>query len=408
MRQVTLFLALIFVITENLFSQELTSEQIFQQTKDVIVTVNAYGFDGKKEDQASGVILKEKGIIVTNFRFFSGNDKIEIITVNDTIKEPEIIGVDIERDLMIIKLIDKEYPNVPVGNSDEIKTGQKICAMGNPLGFEKTLSEGIISGMREKVNEINRKFIQITASVSMGSNGGPVINKKGEVIGIVSTETMKGNNLNFAIPINEVFTIEQMSFNDRKKLDALNFFLQGLKFMEQGKNQESIDFMSKYMYEFPNDHRGYNYRGLAYTGRKMFKEAIKDFDKSLSLDNKFLPALSNRADAYFKMEDFKNAIKDYTLLIKKNPDDMYAYFARGVANLQIIEEWDAIDDFTVVIEHEKDNYKAYINRGIAYYKNKKYNAALEDWQMAIKINPGVKAQIQPYIDNADGHRVWGH
>lgn len=403
-----IFLLLSLFISNNLFSQELTSEQIFQNYKDVIVTVKAYGFDGKMEGLASGIILTDKGIIVTNFRFFSGNDKLEVITVKDTIKDPEIIGADIERDLLIIKLPSNDFPNVPIANSDEVKTGQKICAMGNPLGLDKTLSEGLISGIRERVNEIDRKFLQITASISLGSSGGPVIDKNGAVIGIVSTETIKGQNLNFAIPVNEVFKVPQMSFRDRKKIDALNFFLQALKSLEEGKNQESIDFISKYIYEFPNDHRGYNYRGLAYTGRKMYKDALRDFNKSLSIDSKFIPAYSNRADAYYKLEEYDNARKDYTVLIKNNPKDAYAYFARGIVNLASIEESDAIDDFTVVINLEKDNYKAYVNRGIAYYKNKKYTLALEDWQSAIKINPNMQAELQRYIDNADAHRQRGH
>lgn len=408
MRRMILSLVCVLLISSNLFAQELTSEEIFQKYKDVIATVYAYGFDGKKTEQATGVILKDHGLIVTNFRFFSGNERFEVITDKDTIKEPEIIGIDIERDLMLIKLPDNDYPIVPISNSDNIKTGEKIYAIGNHLGFNKTITEGILSGIRNKVNEIHAKFIQITTPISFGGQGGPVINTKGEIIGIVSSETVKGENLNFAIPVNEVFSVPQMSFKDKKKLEALNLFLQGLKSIKQGKNQEAIEFLTKYLVEFPNDFRGYNYRGLAYTYRKMFDNAIKDFNKAISLNNNFLPAYSNRGDAYYKSGDYEEAVEDYTILIKKDPKDMYAYIARGMAHFENADVWAAIEDCTKVIENDKNNFDAYYTRGKAYYRAKRYNSAMEDWKEALRIQPGMKGQLDYFIDNADGHRVWGY
>lgn len=273
MKKIILSLIFLFVSGKS-FAQDLTSEQIFDLYKDAVVVINAYGFDGTKSGSGSAVIVKDKNLIVTNFHILSGNEKIEIITHKDTLKDPEIIGVDIDRDVLLLKLPHTDYQTIQVGNSDDVKPGQKIYAIGNPMGLENTISEGLVSGIRDSVTDIKMKFIQISASLSPGSSGGAVINSKGELIGISSMGMKEGQNLNFAIPINEVFDIHQTTYTDKKKLEALNFFLQAQENLEQGKNKEAIEFLEKYLKEFPDDHKGYNYRGLAYTGRKMYKEAL--------------------------------------------------------------------------------------------------------------------------------------
>lgn len=401
MRKTILSLIFIFIFSNNLFSQDLTSEQIFDKYKDAVVIINAYGFDGTKSGSGSAVIVKDKNLIVTNFHILSGNDKIEIITHKDTIKDPEIVGVDIDRDVLLLRLPANDYQVITIGNSEDVKPGQKIYAIGNPMGLENTISEGLVSGIRDSVTDIKMKFIQISASLSPGSSGGAVINSKGELIGISSMGLREGQNLNFAIPINEVFDIHQTTYTDKKKLEALNFFLQAQDNLEQGKNQEAIDFLEKYLKEFPDDHKGYNYRGLAYSGRKMYKEALADFNKSIKLNSKYAPAYTNRADIYFKTKEYEKAIKDYSSIIKIFPDNVYAYYARGVAYLSEEDNEEAAEDFTFVIKKDKGYTRAYINRGIAYYQDSKWELAIVDFKTAISLNPQLRDDLQPLIDQAD-------
>jgi len=174
-----------------------------------------------------------------------------------------------------------------------------------------------------------------------------------------------------------------------------------MELLEQGKNQESIDFISKYIIEFPEDPKGYNYKGLALTGRKLYSDAIKEFDKSIKLKIDFFPAYLNRADAYYKSDNFEKCIKDYSYVIRKDPQNVYAFFARGVANLKYSEEDDAIKDFTKVIQLDKDYWQAYVNRGIAYYEEKQWELAIIDWKTAISLEPSLKPELSNWIQNAD-------
>lgn len=110
-----------------------------------------------------------------------------------------ITAVDTRRDLVILKISATQLQTLSLGNSDSVQIGESVYAVGNPQGLEGTFSQGIVSSIREVGTD---KLLQITAPISPGSSGGPVLNSRGEVIG-VSVATFKGGqNLNFAIPSN--------------------------------------------------------------------------------------------------------------------------------------------------------------------------------------------------------------
>ncbi len=190
--------------TENTTQQanaSLTPQQIAEKALASTVLIVMGDANGKPLSSGSGFFI-EKGLIVTNHHVVEkgtrgtykqvGKDKWYNIT--DTVK------IDKQRDLVILKVSDIDAPALPLGDSNEVQIGQSVYAVGNPIGFlEGTFAPGFISSIRGK--EPN-KSIQITAPVSPGSSGGPLLNDKGQVIGIVVGGITEGQNLNFAIPSN--------------------------------------------------------------------------------------------------------------------------------------------------------------------------------------------------------------
>jgi len=326
-------------------------------------------------------------------------NRLRILHKGDTIPYNDIIGVDIERDLLIIKIDQGNYPEIKTNG--DIKIGQKVYAIGSPLGLENTISEGIISGNRNEVGPSKQSYIQITASLSPGSSGGAVLNGAGELIGISSMGLVKGNDLNFAIPVNDIFKVNLDSYNDRKKLEALNFFYQAQNFFEEGKNEEAIKYYTKFLEMFPKDYKAYNYRGLTYAERKQYEKAIEDYTKAIKLNSSFTAPYNNRAQCYYRMKEYELAIKDYDFVIKNKSDNINAYFGRGVVNLADHEYDDALRDFKVVIKAEPENTSALINMGICEYQNKNFEPAISYWKTAIKYDANLKYELQPLIDNAD-------
>ncbi len=109
-----------------------------------------------------------------------------------------ITAVDSRRDLVVLKVAVDDSPVLPLGDSDAVQVGEAVYAVGNPQGLEGTFSEGIVSSIREVGTD---RLLQITAPISPGSSGGPVLNGKGEVIGVSVGIFKGGQNLNFAIPV---------------------------------------------------------------------------------------------------------------------------------------------------------------------------------------------------------------
>ncbi|MCK7468474.1 MAG: S1C family serine protease [Desulfosudis oleivorans] len=108
--------------------------------------------------------------------------------------------MDPENDIAIIKVEGKDYPNVRIGDANKAQVGEKVYVIGSPQGLENTISEGILSGIREV--DRDAKILQMTAAISPGSSGGPVFNSRGEVIGIATFLIAETQNLNFAMPVN--------------------------------------------------------------------------------------------------------------------------------------------------------------------------------------------------------------
>ena len=166
-----------------------------------------------EQGQGSGVII-DNGIVLTNAHVVNQSEKL-IVGLQDGRKfSGEVLGQDMLTDLAVIKLKGKgPWPKATLGNSDEIKVGDWAIAVGNPFGLENTVTLGIISNLNRNVSQLgiyDKKIdlIQTDAAINPGNSGGPLLNNKGEVIGINTLiRSGPGAGLSFAIPINKVKTI---------------------------------------------------------------------------------------------------------------------------------------------------------------------------------------------------------
>ena len=165
-----LYSFLLFYST-NIYCQTLSAEQIYKKVNDAVVVIHAYDYNNHLSKQGSGVVINEKGYVVTNYHVLAGNDRLEVLHNKEIVPYVDIIGIDVEKDILILKIEEKKFPAIKIGDSKSLIIGQRVYAIGSPLGFENTISEGIISGLRS-YEESGKNFIQITASISPGSSGG--------------------------------------------------------------------------------------------------------------------------------------------------------------------------------------------------------------------------------------------
>jgi len=160
--------------------------------------------DFKQRSLGSGFIIDKDGYIVTNNHVVENADKIRVILKDEKEFDAEIVGRDANTDLALIKIEpDHNLPIVELGDSDALKVGQWVVAIGNPFGLEHTVTAGIVSAKGRVIGSgPYDDFIQTDASINPGNSGGPLISMKGEVVGINTAIIASGQGIGFAIPIN--------------------------------------------------------------------------------------------------------------------------------------------------------------------------------------------------------------
>lgn len=163
----------------------------------------------EKRDTASGFIIRSDGYIVTNAHAVKNQDSIKV-TLNDKRSfEAKIIGVDYFSDLAVVKIDAKNLPEVSMGSSQKLRPGEFAIAIGSPLGYDHTVTLGIISAVGRSVTDVNGNinFIQTDAAINPGNSGGPLLNLKGEVIGVNTAIRRDAQNIGFSIPIDVAKTV---------------------------------------------------------------------------------------------------------------------------------------------------------------------------------------------------------
>jgi Do/DeqQ family serine protease len=155
----------------------------------------------------SGVIIDKRGLVLTNFHVVKGADEISIRLSDKREYRGQILGTDPKTDLAVVRFQpDHELTVAALGNSDALRVGEWAIAIGNPFGLDQTVTVGVISatGRSDVGIATYENFIQTDASINPGNSGGPLVNLKGEVIGVNTAIVAAGQGIGFAIPINMV------------------------------------------------------------------------------------------------------------------------------------------------------------------------------------------------------------
>ncbi|WP_414550756.1 HhoA/HhoB/HtrA family serine endopeptidase [Anabaena sp. CCY 0017] len=160
-----------------------------------------------QEGLGSGFITTTDGLIFTNAHVVANADKVTVLLKDGRSFQGEVVGADSVTDVAVVKIAATELPIVKLGNSDNLMPGEPAIAIGNPLGLDNTVTQGIISATQRSVAGLGIPtervdFIQTDAAINPGNSGGPLLNAQGEVIGMNTAIIQGAQGLGFAIPIN--------------------------------------------------------------------------------------------------------------------------------------------------------------------------------------------------------------
>ncbi len=208
----------VFITSQNgeaIEKPKLTALEISERVSPSVFYIEVYDDRGNAKGSGSGFFVSSEGVAVTNYHVIEETAGAKITTIyGEKHQVSEIIAYDPDLDIAIIR-VDKNgesgktvsgFQPVTIANSDLVKAGQVVYALGSPVGLQNTISDGIISNAKQVVGK--DVFIQITAPISHGSSGGALVDEYGEVIGITSAGIDEAQNIGFAIPINNIMLFD--------------------------------------------------------------------------------------------------------------------------------------------------------------------------------------------------------
>ena len=372
----------------------LPAEDIAEKSLAATVYLEMKDINGKTLGIGSGFFVKPN-LIATNYHVIEGaaNGTAKLVGKYTTYNIEGVTATDKTNDLALVKVMAYRIRPLSLGDSNTVRIGDKVYVAGNPKGLEGTFSDGIISSRRDKYT---KERLQMTAPISPGNGGGPVLNRKGEVIGVSFMTIEGGQNLNIVIPskyLKKLIMLEGIVkplSHSNNKISAETYYYWGCARHVLKNYIDAIDAYSKAIKLKPDFAKAYHNRGISKALLDQYYSAIADFDKAILLKPNYPSAYVNRGLA--KKNAFGDpamSIPDYDKAIQMKLDYAEAYFNRGAAKVDLGQPASAIPDYDKAI-HIKPKYaKAYSNRGFAKFSLGQHLEAISDFDKALKLKPNL-------------------
>lgn len=373
---------------------------IISETKPSVVLIRTFSRDGKQIGTGSGFFITDTGDIISNRHVFYGAHRAEAETTKGKFPITRVLDQDPDNDLVRLSLgrTGQKFQHLTMSDSMP-EVGEKIMVIGNPLGLESTVSDGIVSA--------KRKFppfdtvIQITCPISPGSSGSPVMNMMGEVIGVATFQMVQGQNLNFAIPVSNVKALKasegvKLTDADIVSTDLIESmespFDQGQILFSRDQYEGAIPYFKKAVEKDPFHAEAFYYLGICYrkTGTT---EAVDAFKKAIEIDPNYVNAYYELGVTYNQLNMKKEAIKAFKEVLEISPDHEDALLNLGIAHCLDNNFRSAATVLKRSVEIFP-NKKAYYYLGVSYAGQTLHDKAIYAFKQAIEIDPNY---LEAYI-----------
>jgi tetratricopeptide (TPR) repeat protein len=376
---------------------------VIKRVEPSIIVLLTYDKEGRFLGQGTGFFITQDGDVITNYHVLKGASRADVRTSDGKMYPvKKVVAEDEEGDLIRVSTdIPKEAVQTLSIHAGFPEVGERIIVIGTPLGLEKTVSDGIVSAVRE-IPQFG-KIIQVTAPISPGSSGSPVVNMNGEVIGVVSFFLAPGQNLNFAIPgerIAKLTPVDGRALSEREEARgeervaaAEQFYSAGQSFLGVGDYEKALAYFLEAIKRNPNYAEAYFQIGYCLAKLGRYPEAIEPYREAIRIKPDDVDTLNNLCVAYGIIGRYQEAVEFCKKAIQIRADLPEAYNNQGWAYHKLGRYQEAIESCKRAIRLKPDFALAHYNLGNSYFALKKFDDAIESYKQTIHIK----------FDYAEGH-----
>ena len=396
MKTLWLSFAIVLAALPSVQAQDLLPELV-RRIKPSAVAIETFDARGEKLSRGSGFFI-DTDRVVTNRHVIDNAYRAEVHSYNGSIYQVKgVIAVDAEGDLALLKvdappnqvrplLLDRTSP----------QEGESVVVIGNPFGLEGSVTNGIVSAVRD-IPTFGR-IIQITAPISPGSSGSPVVNMQGQVIGVATLQITGGQSVNFAIPSERISQLQSgalLSLSDlvaatgrNKRAKAVQSFRDGLSFLSKDDCEKALPYFEKAVEADVNYAEAWAQAGFCREKLGRHAEAIDASKRAVNL-RPSAESFFNIGLANYYLKQYREAVENYRQAIRLDPYNAAdAYYALGL----VYRDWGRPDDeiqaYKQAIRLRSDYTSAYERLGSRYLKSKKYAEAIEVFKQLTALKPG--------------------
>jgi tetratricopeptide (TPR) repeat protein len=310
--------------------------KLIKRTLPAVVTIAGYDEQGKFTSFGSGFFINGQGRLVTNYHVIKSMAAAKVKTSDGkTYPMSTVLAVDQNADLALCQVdIPGGSPNFLTVCREVPEVGERVVVIGSPQLLENTVSEGIVSAIRTDTHK--GQAIQMTAPISPGSSGGPVLNLKGEVVGVSTFFRKGGQNLNFAIPGHRILALQAgpgrplAEFYAPPRQDkAKTAYAQGMRLYEAREYQQALEAFREAVKAEPKYASAYNYLGLTYKKLGLYDEAAQAYVKAIQLQPQNFVFLYNLGVLMYVANSYDNAASAFQKAIRIKPEDADCHFMLG-------------------------------------------------------------------------------
>ncbi len=393
-----IFFLLIMFSAAPVFAQDYLPNLV-RRIKPSAVAIETFDAKGATLSRGSGFFVASDKVI-TNRHVIEKSNRVEVHLLNGKKYTARgVLAVDGEGDLALLQV------DVPPGTAIPLpiiqttpQEGESIVVIGNPFGLEGSVSNGIVSAVRD-ISGYGR-IIQITAPISPGSSGSPVVNMSGQVIGVATLQAAEGQSINFAVPSERILQLkigELQSFSNlnseaqkNKRAAAERLYSQGLGVLSRDDFARAAAYFEKAVEVDPNYAEAWYQAGFSYGMLGKHEDALKASKQAAKLRPEWTETYVNiGASSYAlgKYDDAVNAYKQATKLDSANPDTQYAL---GLSLNKLGRSDEEILAYKRAVALKPDFVNAFEKLGLAYFKQKRYAEAVPAFESLKTYKPDAK------------------